>query len=664
MNKFISAAALAAMALGFAACDGKDDPKYTPAEPVADAQRVFFRATTQSEIVDPEQTSFDVMLYRPDTRQFDDEGNLTAAPGMGELTVELIASCSEADVLTTNEVPGIITVPATVTFAENSPNATITVGYKPTSMTGNKTYKFNIAVGEANADLYGIANITVSALRSEYTDWAPFAVGGITDKRNGLGTYVYLDVVEEFGMQPVETPIRVMSRSVPTDPNDMQFEFQRLVSEGADTSVDANWVTFRTAYTKDGGKVVFMPEQFVCEHPAYGDEFICDTYYYTGSDTYKGLSKFDPVTGVFTFNVIYYDADGLWNNPANEYVRLNGYVDTNVYEMSISDKGQINMNDVDYSVINFTLNENVNYAIYTIVKQQADEELTEEQIAEIAQKIQDPDQTEYTVATVEQSGNITLDFDASGTYTIVAVGYKADVAGDEAKCTATCTFTYTTFNPYEGWTKVTDNGTYTETLFAEMFKAPSVDLPVSVYKSDKYEGDYMIANPYVDYPYLSDLGMGLEKFGAIYFTVLDGGKVIFPLSDVGVIFQGNPVELLSYAAWCILDEEDPMDPADLPDGLFGTFDGTKLTMDASTVEGNNGVVPSFVCWAMGKGPYTCNMPFALDLGSPAAKPAKRANALKAAFTAKPLKTRRALFSAAHFTAAKKATARRHTPRRK
>lgn len=99
INKFFLMACMASLTLGFASCS--DDYSYSPGEEVGTANVTF--ADEQNYTLDLTATSFDITLKRADSN--------------GELTVP-INVVKKADVLT---------VPASVTFASGSTEATLTV---------------------------------------------------------------------------------------------------------------------------------------------------------------------------------------------------------------------------------------------------------------------------------------------------------------------------------------------------------------------------------------------------------------------------------------------------------------------------------------------------------------------------------------------------------
>lgn len=576
---------LTLVAAGFTACDGKDEPGYSAATRPAEEQRVFFTASSMTENIDPESDSFDVMLYRPQ-----DEN----AP---ELTVQLLASCVEEGVLGT-----IIKVPAYATFAAGSPNAPISIVYDAAGMKGNHPYPVSITVDEANADEYGIRTITVNLNRSEYTDWAPFGYDEALG-RTGTGTYTFTQFYSG------SDNVMVLERHVPDDPNDIEFQFQWLIDND---QPELGYETFMTAYTKDGGKTVRVPEQKFADHPSYGDVLVADTYTYTGSASYNGLSFFDGMTGQFTLNLVYYCSAGVFAN-GDEFLNLIGYMDTNEYSVALSDVGQVKIDGKDYAVINFNMTEAVAYVDYTVVEGALDEEAA----AAVAEKMQDPAQELYKIEKLEKSGNVTFNFSKPGDFTVVAVAYKVGNDGvAEAKSSASLSFAYDTFNPYAGWVKVTDDAVYVDNFIAGIYGAPdfaNYEEIVEINKSEEFEGLYRIVNPFAEF---AQYGLSVADFGSLEFDLSDPDHVYFPASECGLLEGNDPIEIMSFAYYSILNGEEI---ENIPARYWATFKDNKLSFPAVGAERDANFL-----MAIGEDIYYCDADFTLefDASAPAAKPAK------------------------------------------
>lgn len=618
IKHYISAAMLALVGLGFTACDGKEEPGYTPAATPSDAERVYFAQTRISKTVTADETEVLVPVYRPES------------DSDSELTVQILASfAQEGD-------DQIFHVAPDVTFEANQAFAQIAVTYDATAMTPNTPYAISIAISEANADVYGIASTELVLNYEVMTDWALFK--GTTEEQDGYGSWTIGSPFQEVTFSPA----RVFERHVPSDPNQIEFVLQVYDGDEEDESLiphdedfnNPEWLDIWTFSTVDGGKTIVLPvQEFIL-----ADGISCAEASLLYPNSFKNESSFDPVSGIFTFNVMCFDEEGAWN-PAHWYISLYGYADTNVYTLDVNDKGQINVGDVDYAVIDFRLSETLSFVNYTVVELPEDSAgLTEEEVEEVAANLDLGDKSEYTVHTLTKSGNVTMTFPASGTYEVVAVGYnKAADGTSEGKITATCVFTFETFDPYAGWTTITENALFVNSLFSCFIGEDLTEtLTVEVQMSDEFEGLYRIVNPFASSPYVEAIGLGRDKFGSIEFAEIEDGVVYFPIAETGLILNGKSLGLLSYSYYLLANG---LAYEQIPQQLFGTFSNNKVEFPASTlVDADGDEITNFLMSLDGVPSYYANFDFSLDLngGEAAAAPVRKVAKDMAKLTSKAL----------------------------
>lgn len=599
IKHYISAAMLALVGLGFTACDGKDEPDYTPAAKPSDAERVYFAQPKISKIVTVDETEVLVPVYRP-------EANSESA-----LTVQILATyAQEADAQ-------IFHVAPEVTFEENQAFAQIAVTYDANAMTPNTPYSINIAIDEANADVYGIASTELVLNYEVMTDWALFK--GTTEEQDGYGSFTIGSPYSSMSF----SSIRVFERHIPSDPNQIEFIMQLYDGEEEDEAAiphdddfnNPEWIDVWNFSTTNGGKTIVLPIQEFVLDPSISMAEASVLY----PNSFDNESSFDPVSGIFTINVMCFDEEGAWN-PAPWYINLNGYADTNVYTLSITDKGQVNVGDKDYIVIDFQLSETLSFVNYTVVELPAESTgLTEEEVEDVVSGIVYMDQSQYTIQTVTESGNVTMTFPSSGTYEIVAVGFKKGNDGSlEGKVIETCVFNFETFDPYAGWTELTSDAVYVDNLFSAVFgQSLEQTLTVRIDKSDDFEGVYRIVNPYAESPYVEAAGCTLAPFGSIEYVVTEDGIVYFPYSATGILEEGTDWEICSYSYYML---DNDVDPANIPAAFWGTYNNGKVTLDAVDIDN----AASFLLF-IGQSGYYANMDFSLDMNGGAAEaPAKKA----------------------------------------
>lgn len=600
IKQYISGALMAlTMGVAFTGCDGKDEPVYEPSATPTEAERVFFAAPTASQIVTDDATSFTVPVYRPENAN---------AP---ELTVQLTAT----------DPSGLFKVPATATFPAGSNMANITIGYDTNAMTPNKAYPVIIAVDEANANEYGLTQIQLSINFEQMTEWALFGY----DPEKGRNGYGVWQVGSPFAFSFYN--MRVFERHIPSNPDQIQYAVQlniaaNIIGESPEDEIDTSntdfndpgWITSLTMSTKDGGKTIEVPAQEVNWYDGmiYGEASALYPSSFPDNESY-----FDEVSGTFFINLMFADAEGAWNPAVNPIV-MYGYADTDEYSLTVTNNGQVNIGDVDYQVIGFNFSETVDYVDYTLVEGKLDEE----QIAEVAEKIQDDEQTEYYVERIEEVGNITLNFPTSCEYTVVAVAYNIKASGEaEAKLTASTTFSYETFDPYYGWTVVNPTALYTDEILANLFEGFTPETyPVSFEKNDEHNGLYRIANPYKNYPGIT--AEELEAFGCIELQQVGDTQFAIPVSKIGL--AGYGLEICSYAYYLAATGTDV---SEIPANMWITLDDNGvLSMNALPGEEDINMV-----LFQGDNSMALNANFKLDTKAteaPAAKPAKKHGALE------------------------------------
>lgn len=600
IKHYISAAVLALVGMGFTACDGKDEPDYKPADKPADSERVYFAKSKITQIVTADESEVLVTVYRPEENAASD------------LTVQILATFAQ------EAGSQIFHVAPEVTFPENQAFTQIAVKYDADAMTPNTPYSIYIAIDEANADVYGLASTELVLNYEVMTDWALFK--GETEEQDGYGSWT---IGSPFSTETL-SPARVFERHIPSNPNQIEFIMQVYNGDEEDESLiphddninNPEWLDVWNFSTTDGGKTIILPIQecVLANGISYAEASILFP------NEFKNASSFDPVSGVFTVNVMCFDEGGAWN-PAYWYINLNGYADTNEYSLTITDNGQVNIADNDYVVINFQLSKTLDFVDYTIVELPEDSNgLSEEEVADIASAIQRPEQTNYAVSTVTESGNVTLSFPSSGKFEIIAVGYHTGNDGSsEAKITETCVFSFETFDPYAGWTPVTDKAVYVDNLFAALYGHPEFkqELTVEVASNDEFKGVFRITNPYADSDLVEVVGASHASFGSIEFVVTEDGIVYFPYSKVGIIEDKMDWEICSYSYYML---DKGVEPADIPAQFWGSFNNGKVTLDAV----NNTDTPSFIMFLGDNMPYAADMDFYLDInGDAAAAPAKK-----------------------------------------
>lgn len=284
LTAYISAALMAL--IGLSACDTKDDYSYEPSDPTVPGQRVYFAQSSESFEVKDGVNSVEINVYRPESEK---------------------ATAQRVE-LETTDASGLFSVPATVVIPAGQVSAPVEITFDGEALADDKPYKLDIAISELYANEYAISSTAVTIIRSNWSAWEPF------EKDGGIGVYSFSLLYEGD-----EYPVQLLCRSSSSDANNMQFQLQWL----DDYDDPDSWSTFLTFTSADGGKTLEIPEQEFLQDDDYGTIYVSSIFAFTGSDDYKGLSTYDEATGLFTFNLIYYNAEYLFGN-GNETFQLVG----------------------------------------------------------------------------------------------------------------------------------------------------------------------------------------------------------------------------------------------------------------------------------------------------------------------------------------------------
>ena len=230
------------------ACDGKDEPAYTPASTPSENQRVHFaQATMNLEVQQQESGSFEVTIQRVKGTE--------AKP----LTVQLVPSCSTPEIIGAG-----VEVPTSVTFAEGKTSTIFTVNYDSNALEVAKPYDIAIAIAE-NGNEYSISTLNIKLEVSQFSPWAPFA------NATGAGT-INLNILFEGS-----APCTVFYRESTIDAAAKEFRVEEP---------DAFEAPFYI-YTQDGGNTLSIPAQGVLTDSEYGLISICDLTTYKKNPAYN-----------------------------------------------------------------------------------------------------------------------------------------------------------------------------------------------------------------------------------------------------------------------------------------------------------------------------------------------------------------------------------------
>lgn len=465
LNKFSSYAAVAGLALmTLASCS--DDIKYTTSE-YPGAQDAYFPIQgTEIGLIEAGQTDYIVNIYRPST----DAPSTVALEWSGETDA--------------------FTLPSTAVFGQDDVISQIVIEFDNTALEVSYAYELNVKIVGGEDTPYTQSSLDIELTYSPMSDWKPF---GTTD---GLGTYTFTQYYNG-----TEYPVRVLYR-YNTENNDLiELTFNWLIDNDDPSQ---GFETFLMATSEDGGKTINVPEQPYAENANYGTVYVMEAGDYNPAAS-SGGSYYDAETGTFYLDVIYF-IDGGYFGYGYEFFQFNGFEDTSDYSVQLSDLGSIVAGGTTYQVINFSWDAAalVKYAAVSTASLSQGGEVSSDLVENFVLGIDDKSVPSKIAS---NPGIYTVSFDAEGSYTLVAVSYKADATGTySAEAYDWITFDYKFLTDENAGWKSLGYVLYTDGYMGSIWGFEEPTYYVELQENNSTPGYYRLVNPYgADYPY-NDFG--------------------------------------------------------------------------------------------------------------------------------------------------------------
>lgn len=548
-NKIFAVPAIMLAFAGFTSCT--DEVSYDPATPDEKAG-VFFASTTSSTVsLDLDQTTLNVPIYRATKG-----GAVTAA----------ISSSATLDGQATN----VFSVPADVTFADNSDEAVLNIGVNFSAISPNKDYKLTLTIDEASVTEYGKRTITLNV---KYAPWS--AWGKMSDD----GSYTFGGILYSgTAVAVVEKRVNLLNQ------DNVQY---KIPAKGLDDEIFPNPLVFDVNLATNA--VSIEMQNTGIKYSTGDDIYIIEAYkFYTevidasklnppvDPEKYKGLSKFDPETGLLTLNVLYFfltsdNRVGILP-PTYEYLQLPGYPD---YEVYISNKGtQINEgSDTESAVIQVTPGSDVSSFSIKLF----DGWLSDEECDSIAEVMAADTEIELN----SSAGEFSFPMESDGYKTVITVNYnsKGEVVGSSSY-----TFYYEMqqIDWNAGWK---DRG---EAIYTDYFVfVDPATWKVKIQESEETPGLFRLVKPYETHP-----GVSPEDIirGHFYLTIdaSNPNQVYIPWSYTCLGYE------VANMAGYLLDK-GATDAQVTAQGAWGTFAGDSITFPKNNLLSYDG-----------SGIYMCN----------------------------------------------------------
>ncbi len=287
------------------------------------AHLVYFSPTTTAATeveLSEEENSFDLYVVRDSTD--------------GEITVNLESTQKAGN------ATSLLNIPESVTFPDGVNMVTVTVTYDPAAILAAGGMVDTVSVVIPDGETYqsgyqgGKYNFVASLL--PFTPWCTTAeefasAGGQGEwpfRDFSTGVYTY----KQYGTGDVPGA-SVAFRQNTGNPNQVQFLIENwgagmFTGTGLPVRLSGSWDEDQEVY------VLSWPETFTgYNHSSYGPVYVSDfVEYRAGAVTWDEYpTKYNPATGLFTFNVIYYVGAGYFGY-GEEYLQMDGYL---AYEADI-----------------------------------------------------------------------------------------------------------------------------------------------------------------------------------------------------------------------------------------------------------------------------------------------------------------------------------------
>lgn len=480
----------------------------------------FFGTDLPAKVeLDKNGSTFDVTVSRTQT-----SGTLTAA-------------------IAANDPEGVYSVPTSVSFAEGSATATLTIGYDASLMRADVNYPLALKISQ-DASEYGL-NDSYSLNAYIPGDWSAWT------KLDDPGVYTYTGTI----FSGEDGPCPVYTRTSLADPNIMQYCFGNIGMAGVSAADEFGLFYGVNLYVNRDltTNVCSVPE--VNTLVTYSDGsavYISDTYAFTGLEATKDLSTFNPETGLFSLNVSYYLADGRYfAYNVYEYFQLGGYAD---YSMAIERRGNYVEGGKETALFYVYKGADVEYYRYAFVPG----DLTEEEVQTEVENLKNAEEA----AELEESGFISVDFTEPGTYTVILLGY----ANKEVKTVYTEAFKIETVQASSDWESL-GYVEYTDGYACSAYLGlQPLTYYVEIESHKTQEGYYRLVNPYgepfpyneegdydpnvnsyllvnafdPDYVYIEessstmDWGNGVFTFSSLVFDYLAAGNPLSAIKQAGI----------------------------------------------------------------------------------------------------------------------------------
>lgn len=527
INTLLSALFFLGAIVGITSCTEEAD--YTPAQKPENAQVYFATDEASTVSLETGQQSFMVSIYRISLK--------------GALTVNI----------TSQDESGIFTIPSSVTFAEGTTKAEIPVSFDFDKLEPEKKYPISFAIdGNSELSEYGNSELVLNVQYAPWGAWEKFGTGVYTYSLYWGGKDSY-DIYRKQSL---------------LDANQFQFKISPW-GANKDTELIID-------YNKSTNQAKVYRETQVATHSTYGAVYVSDIVYYidniegkTGSYE-KYPCTFNPETGLFSLNLIYYVGAGYFGQGVETF-QLDGFKQYD-YSITMTNKGNyIDLDKQDNAVIGFVAGTDVDFYRYVLVAGA----LSDNEIDKVANGIIDG-----SIESAEVKGNNSIAFPLSeaGKYTVVAVTYNEN---EEVQLHNALIFDFEPAGKPNPWVSLGNCGYTDDFVFTSYFETESADdvasYPVEIYENKEQPGMFRLQNPYGPESFYGEVEGAVFADGNhnIVINATDPEGVYIELQSTGLDLGDAEIGIYSMAGY-YLDEGKTLEEVKVA-GVCGTYKNNIIT---------------------------------------------------------------------------------------
>lgn len=536
---------MAMCVLCFGACSDEEKEVFEPV--ILSGNQVYFsQVEGESIVLTKDASSFEIEVRRSNTAD--------------ALSIDVESVCSSDQ----------YSIPTSVKFEAGSEVVALKIGYDPDEIAYDDFSEITLSISEKEGTPYGATSYTFTA--------------GIPAPWKSLGKATYVeDIVSPWYGQPTVTyEVEIQeNEEIPNvfrlvNPYGKAFPY----NEDGDYDTSKDYYMEIDAQDPEGVYIKYSPSGM-----AWSDgEFTM--WSYAGYLLEKGTAvediKAKGLFGTFNDGIISFPENSLLVSEANYNDGSFGVIGTGAfkvlmpgvvladYSLELFYKGRLtNADDEDMVSVAFNFGEDIASVKLFMVEGGGEDAVAAAMvaIAEDAEGVQE----------FESAGLSFFPCEASGTYTVLLVGY--DAAG-ELRAQENITVKFKSSHDFAETWKSLGTGLYTDDVVSCLFELSAVEYEVEIQESEQTPGKYRLVNPYgAIFPYNEDGDFDASKDYNIVIDASNANRVFIDQQNIGVDWGYGAMAVYSVGAFL---QDDGYTPEEIEEeGVYGTLADGVITFPAN-----------------------------------------------------------------------------------